>query len=49
MKAAYDEKFFTWVNLTAKRSALALVPLAKEQVHLRSLHDLGCGQGSRSG
>ena len=25
MNAAYDEKFFAWVNLTAKRSALSAV------------------------
>jgi SAM-dependent methyltransferase len=46
MNTTYDEKFFAWVNLTAKRSAVALLPLAKEQVHLRSVLDVGCGQGA---
>ena len=43
---AYDKDFFEWVNLTARRSALALLPLVREDVQASSLLDVGCGQGA---
>jgi SAM-dependent methyltransferase len=46
MNADYGGTFFEWVNLTARRSALAVVPLAKDEVRPSSLLDVGCGQGA---
>jgi SAM-dependent methyltransferase len=46
MSTAYDKRFFEWVNLTARRSARALLPLVKEQVRSASVLDVGCGQGA---
>jgi SAM-dependent methyltransferase len=46
MSSAYDNRFFEWVNLTARRSARALLPLVKEQVHPANVLDVGCGQGA---
>jgi SAM-dependent methyltransferase len=46
MSSSYDRTFFEWVNITARRSAVALLPIANEQVKPRSVLDVGCGQGA---
>jgi SAM-dependent methyltransferase len=46
MNVDYDETFFEWVNLTARRSALGVLPLVNDTVHPLSLLDVGCGQGA---
>jgi SAM-dependent methyltransferase len=46
MSAAYDQRFYEWVNLTAQRSARSVLPLVKEQVRPASVLDVGCGQGA---
>lgn len=46
MSAAYDQRFYQWVNLTAQRSARNLLPLVMEQVRPASVLDVGCGQGA---
>src|SRR5262245_7297305 len=46
MNADYSETFFEWVNLTARRSALAVLTLIKNEVRPRSLLDVGCSRGA---
>lgn len=46
MARFYDEKFFTWVNETARCSARILLPIVREAVNPSSVVDVGCGQGS---
>src|SRR5215469_5512003 len=46
MNADYGETFFKWVNLTARRSALAVLPLINDEVRPSSLLDVGCGHGA---
>jgi hypothetical protein len=46
MNTDYNGTFFEWVNLTARRSALAVVPLTKYEVRPSSVLDVGCGQGA---
>jgi hypothetical protein len=46
MAQTYDQKFYDWVNMTAVRSALALLPVARDQIHPTSVIDVGCGQGA---
>ncbi len=46
MGSDYDKRFYQWVNLTAHRSARALLPLVKKQIHPASVLDVGCGQGA---
>jgi SAM-dependent methyltransferase len=46
MNSTYDDKFFAWVALTARRSALSLLPIVVDQVNPRSVLDVGCGQGA---
>jgi hypothetical protein len=43
---AYDQRFFDWVNLTARRSARRVLPVVIEHVKPRSVLDVGCGQGA---
>jgi SAM-dependent methyltransferase len=45
MTHIYDEKFFTWVNKTARRSARIVLPIVREAVEPASVVDVGCGQG----
>jgi SAM-dependent methyltransferase len=45
MNITYDEKFFSWVTYTARRSARYLLPVVIDQVHPRNILDVGCGQG----
>jgi SAM-dependent methyltransferase len=45
MAHVYDEKFFKWVNKTARRSARIVLPIVREAVKLQSVVDVGCGQG----
>jgi SAM-dependent methyltransferase len=45
MNTNYGATFFEWVNLTARRSALAVIPLTKYEVRPSSVLDVGCGQG----
>jgi SAM-dependent methyltransferase len=46
MTRVYDQKFYDWVNMTAIRSARALLPIARGQARPRSVLDVGCGQGA---
>jgi SAM-dependent methyltransferase len=43
--ANYDTAFFDYVNSGALNSAKAMLPLLQEQLHLKSVLDVGCGQG----
>jgi SAM-dependent methyltransferase len=45
MAHIYDEKFFTWVNKTARCSARIVLPIVREIVEPSSVVDVGCGQG----
>lgn len=43
--ANYDSTFFSYVNSGALKSARAILPLLQEQLGIRSVLDVGCGQG----
>jgi len=43
--ANYDSAFFDYVNSGALKSAKAMLPLLQEQLHVKSVLDVGCGQG----
>ncbi len=45
MSHVYDEKFFKWVNKTARCSARIILPVVREAVEPPSVVDVGCGQG----
>ncbi len=42
----YDNLFFQYVNSTATRSARRLLPVLLSQISVRSVLDVGCGQGA---
>ena len=46
MSHHYDERFFDWVNHTARRSAEVLLPHAMSANSPASVVDVGCGQGT---
>lgn len=46
MTQLYDARFFDWVNLTATRSARAVLPAMQACATVRSVVDVGCGQGA---
>ena len=41
----YDSAFFDYVNSGALKSARAILPLLQEQLGVKSVLDVGCGQG----
>jgi hypothetical protein len=43
---SYDSAFFDYVNSGAVRSAERLLPLLACELTLRSVPDVGCGQGA---
>lgn len=43
--ANYDSAFFDYVNSGALKSAKVMLPLLQEQLHVKSVLDVGCGQG----
>jgi SAM-dependent methyltransferase len=43
--ANYDSAFFDYVNSGALKSARAMLPLLQEQLNVKSVLDVGCGQG----
>lgn len=45
MSHFYDEKFFGWVNKTARCSARIALPFVRQAVDPSSVVDVGCGQG----
>ena len=45
MPANYDGTFFEYVNAGAARSARHLLPVLSQNVPIRSVLDVGCGQG----
>jgi hypothetical protein len=45
MAHLYDEKFFAWVNKTARCSARIMLPIVLQAVDPQSIVDVGCGQG----
>ena len=46
MSITYGERFFAWETVTAHRSAQFMLPIVMDQVHPRSVLDVGCGQGA---
>ncbi|HEV2574175.1 MAG TPA: methyltransferase domain-containing protein [Beijerinckiaceae bacterium] len=46
MSHIYDNSFYDWVNMTALRSARRLIPLVAANADIRSVADVGCGQGA---
>lgn len=42
----YDDTFFTYVNAGAIRSARGLLPVLLRDMQIRSVLDVGCGQGA---
>lgn len=46
MNESYDQKFFEWVNFTARRSAQHLIPVLLDHLRPKSVLDVGCGQGT---
>jgi SAM-dependent methyltransferase len=44
--AAYDSAFFRYINEGAARSARTIIPLVTSTVTIRSVLDVGCGQGA---
>ena len=46
MPHIYDDRFFRWVDLTATRSARAMLPVVREAIPVTSVVDVGCGQGA---
>jgi SAM-dependent methyltransferase len=42
----YDDRFFDWVNATARKSAQVMLPIVAEQTRPSSVVDIGCGQGA---
>jgi Methyltransferase domain len=46
MADLYDDTFFDWVDMTARRSAEAVVPLLRAVVSTASVVDVGCGRGT---
>ena len=43
--ANYDSAFFDYVNSGALKSAKALLPIIQDQLNVKSVLDVGCGQG----
>lgn len=43
---AYDARFYDWVNMTARRSAQIVLPLAQAACAPTSVADVGCGEGA---
>lgn len=46
MADLYDQRFYDWVNLTARQSARRLLPLARNACSPASVVDVGCGEGA---
>jgi SAM-dependent methyltransferase len=46
VKEDYDARFYSWVNLTARRSASLLLPVVIDHCRPKSVLDVGCGQGA---
>ncbi|MBL8589497.1 MAG: class I SAM-dependent methyltransferase [Methylobacteriaceae bacterium] len=46
MSNAYDARFYDWVNMTARRSAGVVLPLARAACAPQSVVDVGCGEGA---
>lgn len=46
MANAYDTRFYDWVNMTARRSARIVLPIAQEACRPASVVDVGCGEGA---
>jgi hypothetical protein len=46
MTTLYDDRFYDWVNRTARRSARVVLPLAAGAASVQSVADVGCGQGA---
>jgi SAM-dependent methyltransferase len=46
MAILYDDTFFDWVDMTARRSAEAVVPLLRDCAAPKSVVDVGCGRGT---
>ncbi len=46
MATLYDDTFFDWVDMTARRSAEAVVPLLRDGTAATSVVDVGCGRGT---
>ena len=42
----YDNKFFEYTNSLATRSARYVLPAVLEHLHVKSVLDIGCGQGA---
>ncbi len=42
----YDDQFFDWVDRTAQRSAVRMIPLVQRMVDANSVVDVGCGRGT---
>lgn len=43
---AYDSTFFDYLNAGALRSARRVLPVLRDQLHIDSVLDVGCGQGA---
>lgn len=46
MSRLYDDRFYDWVNQTARASARWLLPLARDAARPASVVDVGCGEGA---
>lgn len=46
MSRLYNDRFYDWVNRTARASARLLVPLALDATRPDSVVDVGCGEGA---
>lgn len=46
MSGLYDDRFYDWVNQTARSSARFVLPLARDAARPASVVDVGCGEGA---
>ena len=46
MSRLYDDRFYDWVNQTARASAALLLPVARAAARPASIVDVGCGEGA---
>lgn len=44
--SSYNNQFYDWVNITARRSAAELLPIVASHLKVRSVADVGCGEGT---
>ena len=42
---AYDDKYFDYIEIGSRRSAVPLIALMRRYLHVSSVLDVGCGRG----